>query len=78
MGDDFAGAVARLEPGQLSTPLVGEWAAYIIRCDAKKSVPFDSSMLSALQLKRQFRVQQLSVDIFKPKKLEDKRDVFFE
>lgn len=78
MGDDFAGAVARLEPGQLSTPLVGEWAAYIIRCDAKRSVPFDSSMIPALQLKRQFRVQQLTMDIFEPEELEDKRDVFFE
>jgi len=78
MGDDFAGAVARLEPGQMSTPLLGEWAAYIIRCDAKTSVPFDSSMIPALQLKRQFRVQQLSMDIFEPEELEDKRDAFFE
>lgn len=78
MGDEFAGALARLEPGQLSTPFVGEWAAYIIRCDAKRDVPFDSSMIPALQLKRQYRVQQLSMGIFEPEELKDKRDVFFE
>ena len=78
MGDDFAGALARLEPGQRSTPLVGEWAAYIIRCDAKRDVPFDSSMIAALQLKRQYRVQQLTMGIFEPDELKDKRDVFFE
>jgi parvulin-like peptidyl-prolyl isomerase len=78
MGDDFSGAVAQLEPGQISSPLVTEWAAYIIRCDAKRAVPFDSSMIAALQLKRQFRVQELTMDIFEPEQLKDKRDVFFE
>ena len=78
LGDKFAGAVAGLEPGELAPPVVDEWAGYIVRCDAKNSVPFDSSMIASLQLKRQLRVQNFTLDMFTPHTIEDNRDDFFE
>jgi hypothetical protein len=77
-GYEFAGAVATLEPGRFSTPLLTDWAGYIIRCDAKYSIPFDSTMLSMMQYKRQLRMQLLSQDLFTPKKIQDNRDKYFE
>jgi len=77
-GYEFAGVVATLEPGRIATPLVTDWAGYIIRCDAKKVIPFDSTMLGLMQYKRQLRLQDVSQSLFTPKKLEDFRDNFFE
>jgi len=77
-GGEFAGMVATLEPKQISAPLVMEWAGYIIRCDRKVVSPFDSTMVSLLQIKRQIRLQQLTQGIFTPKEIEDNRDLFFE
>jgi hypothetical protein len=77
-GYEFAGVVATLEPGRITTPLVTDWAGYIIRCDAKKVIPFDSTMLGLMQYKRQLRLQDISQGLFTPKKLEDFRDNFFE
>lgn len=78
LGSEFAGVVATLDSGQLSRPLVMDWAGYMIRCDRKVVNPFDSTMLAPLQIKRQVRLQELTVDIFTPRKIEDKRDLFFE
>jgi len=77
-GYEFAGAVATLEPGRLSTPLLTDWSGYIIRCDAKYSIPFDSTMLGMMQNKRQLRMQVLSQSLFTPKKIQDNRDKYFE
>ncbi|KPJ74145.1 hypothetical protein AMJ52_01675 [candidate division TA06 bacterium DG_78] len=77
-GDKFAGTVARLEPQQVSAPLLTDWAGYIIRCDQKSPTLFDSTMIVYLQAKRQTRLQQLSQNIFTPKEIEDYRDEFFE
>lgn len=77
-GYEFAGAVVTLEPGRISTPLLTDWAGYIIRCDAKNVIPFDSTMLEMMQYKRQLRLQDLSQILFTPKKLQDNRDKFFE
>jgi peptidyl-prolyl cis-trans isomerase D len=77
-GEKFAGAVARLEPQEVSTPLLTDWAGYIIRCDQKIPTLFDSTMIVYLQDKRQKRLQQLSQNIFTPKEIEDYRDEFFE
>ncbi len=78
LGNEFAGVVATLEPNQMSTPLIMDWAGYIIRCDAKVVNPFDSTMITPLQMMRQARLQELTLNIFTPKKLEDNRDLFFE
>lgn len=77
-GAEFAGMTATLESGDVSPPLVTDWAGYIIRCDRKIVSPFDSSMVSLLQLKRQTRLQQITEDMFTPEKIEDNRDFFFE
>ncbi len=78
LGGEFAGAVAKLEQNQISSPLIVDWAGYIIRCDKKLDNPFDSTMLLTLQMKRQQRLQQITTRIFTPKKIEDNRDLFFE
>ncbi len=77
-GVEFAGTVAALQPDQTSRPLITDWAGYIIRCDARSSVPFDSTMTGYLQMARQMRLQVLSQSIFTPKKIVDNRDKFFE
>jgi parvulin-like peptidyl-prolyl isomerase len=77
-GAEFAGALARLEPGQVSKPLITEWAGYIIRCDKKNSLPFDTTMVRYLQYVRRMRLENLSQAIFTPKKIIDNRDKFFE
>jgi hypothetical protein len=77
-GEEFAGAVAYLEPTQISPPLITDWAGYIIRCDKKIAIPFDSTMVFPLQMKRQTRLQQLTQSIFTPKEMEDNRDIFLE
>lgn len=78
LGDKFTGAVAGLNSGELAPPVIDEWAGYIVRCDAKRLVPFDSSMIASLQLKRQFRVQNFTLDMFTPHTIDDNRDDFFE
>jgi parvulin-like peptidyl-prolyl isomerase len=78
LGAEFAGVVASLESGQLASPLVTDRGGYIIRCDAKTVRPFDSTMIAELQMKRQVRLDMLTVDIFTPQKVKDNRDVFFE
>ena len=70
--------MATLEPGRFSTPLLTDWSGYIIRCDAKYSIPFDSTMLGMMQYKRQLRMQILSQSLFTPKKIQDNRDKYFE
>lgn len=77
-GDEFAGVVATLGPNQISPPLFTDWAGYVIRCDKKIDLPFDSTMVVLLQMKRQMRLQQLSMNLFTPQKIEDNRDEFFE
>ena len=77
-GVEFAGTIAALQPDQTSRPLITDWAGYIIHCDARTSVPFDSSMAGYLQMTRQMRLQVLSQSIFTPKKIVDNRDKFFE
>ncbi|MGQ9534406.1 MAG: peptidyl-prolyl cis-trans isomerase [bacterium] len=77
-GLEFAGVLAGLEPGQTSKPLLTDWAGYIIRCDKKTALAFDSTMVRYIQYKRQVRLQNLSQSIFTPKKIVDNRDKFFE
>ncbi len=77
-GAEFAGVVAALESGQFSSPLITDLGGYIIRCDTKTVEPFDSTMVAALQVKRQERLRMLTENVFTPKKLEDNRDLFFE
>ncbi|MCK4940610.1 peptidyl-prolyl cis-trans isomerase [candidate division WOR-3 bacterium] len=77
-GDKFAGTVAALEPGQISKPVIMPYTGYIIRCDSKDEVPFDSTMLGLLQWKRQLRLQQITQNIFTPEEVVDHRDKFFE
>ncbi len=77
-GMEFAGVLAGLEQGQISKPLLTEWAGYIIRCDKKSMLPFDSTLVNYLQYRRQIRLQNLSQSIFTPKKIVDNRDQFFE
>lgn len=77
-GDNFAGAVAALQPGQISAPVISRYTGYLIRLDAKHEVPFDSTMLGMLQWRRQMRLQQITLSIFTPEKLVDNRDMFFE
>ncbi|GAG84125.1 unnamed protein product [marine sediment metagenome] len=77
-GEKFAGTAATLEPHQISSPLLTDWAGYIIRCDQKVPSVFDSTVVVHLQIKRQMRIQQLSQNIFTPKEIEDYRDEFFE
>jgi len=77
-GDEFAGAVAALEPGQISNPVITRYTGYIIRVDGKYEVPFDSTMLGMLQWKRQLMLQQVSQSIFTPEEIVDNRDKFFE
>jgi hypothetical protein len=78
LGNDVAGRVARMEPGEITLPVLTEWAGYIILCDDKRVVPMDSSMVYALQMKRQTRIEQVIGEIFDPVELEDNRDLFFE
>jgi|GEM_PF-719246 len=77
-GQEFAGALASLEPNQISKPLITDWAGYIIRCDKKTTLPVDSTMIRYIQYARQMRLQNLSQSIFTPKKIVDNRDNFFE
>lgn len=77
MGGEFAGLVATLKPGQRSSPLIMEWAGYIIRCDKKMDIPFDSTMVMSIQMNKQSRLQSLTVNLFTPKEIEDNRDDFF-
>jgi parvulin-like peptidyl-prolyl isomerase len=77
-GDEFAGAVAALEKGQVSAPVMTRYAGYIIRVDGKNAVPFDSTMYGLLQWKMQLRLQQITQKIFTPEELVDQRDQFFE
>ncbi len=77
-GQEFTGLIAALEKGQVSKPLVTDWAGYIIRCDNKTVLPFDTSMVKYIQYARQARFQNLSISIFTPKKIVDNRDKFFE
>ena len=77
-GDTFAGVLATLEPGEISKPVIQSHNGYIIRCNRKEVVPFDSTMLGVLQWKRQLRLQQISQNLFTPEELVDNRDKFFE
>jgi peptidyl-prolyl cis-trans isomerase D len=77
LGGEFAGLVATLEKGQLSKPLALDWAGYIIRCDGKTTLQFDSTMIMPLQMKKQSRLQEVTIDLFTPKEIEDNRDEFF-
>lgn len=77
-GDNFAGALAALQPGEISAPVISRYVGYIIRLDAKREIPFDSTMIGMLQWKRQMRLQQITLSIFTPEKLLDNRDMFFE
>ena len=77
-GDEFAGAVAALGPGEVSKPVVGRYGGYIIRVDEMIGAPMDSTMLGMLQWKRQMRLQQITQSLFTPKELIDNRDQFFE
>ncbi len=77
-GQEFAGTIAGLEANNISKPLITDWAGYIIRCDKKTAMPFDSTMVSSLQYVRQMRLQNLSQAIFTPRKIVDNRDKFFE
>ena len=77
-GDQFAGALAPLEQGQLSAPVIDRYSGYLIRCDRKSEVQFDSSMVGVLQWKRQMMLQQISQIIFTPEEVIDYRDKFFE
>ena len=77
-GDEFAGAVASLEPGQVSEPVITKYGGYIIRCDGKEEMAVDSTMIGMLQWTRQVRLQNLSQELFTPERLVDNRDKFFE
>lgn len=77
-GDEFAGALIYLEPGQISEPVIAKYSGYIIRCDQKEEAPFDSTMVGMLQWRRQMRLQHLSQALFTPEKLVDNRDKFLE
>jgi len=77
-GDEFAGALISLEPGQISEPVISKYSGYIIRCDRKEEAPFDSTMVGMLQWRRQMRLQHISQTLFTPEKLVDNRDNFFE
>ncbi|MEO0160754.1 MAG: peptidylprolyl isomerase [candidate division WOR-3 bacterium] len=77
-GPEFAGVVGSLDSGQVSRPLVTEWAGYIIRCDNKRVMPFDTSLVKYIQYLRQARFQSLSQAIFTPRQIIDNRDKFFE
>lgn len=78
LGGEVAGCIARLKAGETAPPLVMDWAGYIIRCDKKVVLEMDSTMVAPLQVKRQMRWQYLMTSVFTPKKLVDRRDVFFE
>ncbi|MBN2620686.1 peptidyl-prolyl cis-trans isomerase [candidate division WOR-3 bacterium] len=78
LGSEVAGRVARMEPGEISAPLVTEWAGYIVMCNGKRTIPIDSSMVFALQMKRQSRIEQIMRDVFTPDEMKDNRDIFFE
>jgi hypothetical protein len=78
LGGEVAGAVMQLIPGQRSSPIVTEWAGYIVRCDSRSIQPIDSTMYLSLQMKRQARLQYISGMIFTPEEIEDFRDEFFE
>ncbi|UCC11001.1 MAG: SurA N-terminal domain-containing protein [candidate division WOR-3 bacterium] len=78
LGGEVAGAVMQLIPGQRSSPIVTEWAGYIIRCDSRNIQPIDSTMYLSLQMKRQARLQYITGMIFTPEEIEDFRDEFFE
>lgn len=77
-GPEFAGAVANLNPGQTGRALVTDWAGYIIRCDARQVMPFDSTMTRVMELTRESRLQAVGQILFTPKKITDNRDQFFE
>lgn len=77
-GDEFAGALTFLEPGQISAPVITKYGGYIIRCDGKQAAPFDSTMFGMLQWTRQMRLQHISQTLFTPGELVDNRDRFFE
>ncbi len=77
LGLEVSGLLATLEPGQISGPLVIDWAGYIIRCEGKTVLPFDSSVVYMMQMKRQGRLSEISAKIFTPEKVIDNRDEFF-
>jgi parvulin-like peptidyl-prolyl isomerase len=77
-GDEFAGAVAALDQGQVSAPVVTRYAGFIIRVDGINEIPFDSTMIGVLQWKRQQMLQQITQTMFTPEELVDNRDKFFE
>ncbi|HEC78118.1 MAG TPA: hypothetical protein ENI34_03125 [candidate division WOR-3 bacterium] len=77
-GGEVAGLVFGLEQGQISRPLMLDWAGYIVRCDKKEVSPFDSTMLTYLQMKRQVRLEQIWMKVFTPQEIKDNRDQFFE
>lgn len=77
-GDEFAGALMPLEPGQISAPVFTRYGGYVIRCDGKQVAPFDSTMFGMLQWTRQMRLQHISQTLFTPDELVDDRDRFFE
>ncbi|MCX7994700.1 MAG: peptidyl-prolyl cis-trans isomerase [candidate division WOR-3 bacterium] len=77
-GPEFSGVLGSLDSGQVSRPLLTEWAGYIIRCDNKRVAPFDTSMVKYIQHLRQVRLQSLSQSIFTPRQIIDNRDKFFE
>jgi hypothetical protein len=77
LGGEFAGVAIKLDAGQISRPLITEWAGYIIRCDKRVQIDFDSSMIAPLQMKKQSRLQEVSIDLFIPEEIEDYRDEFF-
>ncbi|MEO0094633.1 MAG: peptidylprolyl isomerase [candidate division WOR-3 bacterium] len=77
-GPEFAGVLAGLEIGQVSKPLITDWAGYIIKCNNKLATPFDTTLVKYVQYIRQIRFQNLSQSIFTPKKIVDNRDIFLE
>jgi parvulin-like peptidyl-prolyl isomerase len=77
-GDKFVGALASLAQGEISAPVTEQYVGYIIRCDRKEEVPFDSTLAGMLQWKRQMILQQVSQELFTPEEIVDYRDQFFE
>jgi parvulin-like peptidyl-prolyl isomerase len=77
-GDKFVGALASLAQGEISAPVTEQYVGYIIRCDRKEEVPFDSTLAGMLQWKRQMILQQVSQELFTPEEIVDYRDRFFE
>lgn len=77
-GDEFAGALMSLAPGQISKPVITKYGGYVIRCEGKQEAQFDSTMIGMLQWTRQMRLQHVSQELFTPEEFVDNRDRFFE